>query len=101
MRPPLLCRLHGCLLQRPDVLNDRLGPAIDVRPLAVAHAVLVRRHVDHVPVSLRLRNRVMRLFVGDNDQAVVAVFRLVCRRVVNPRTPWRDIRNRYRQLTLD
>jgi len=43
----------------------------------------------------------MRLFVGDNDQAVVAVFRLVCRRVVNPRTPWRDIRNRYRQLTLD
>ena len=33
-------------LQRADVIDDRLRPAIDVRPLAVADVVLVGGHVD-------------------------------------------------------
>ena len=36
------------LLQSADVLDDRLTPAINMRPLAVAHAVLVAGHIDHV-----------------------------------------------------
>src|SRR4029077_16964524 len=40
-------------LQRADVLDDGFRPAIDVRPLAVADTVLIRRHVDHVTLLLR------------------------------------------------
>ena len=54
-----------------DVLDDRLAPAVDVRPLAVADAVLVAGHVDHVALALRRGHRVVRLLVGDDDQAVV------------------------------
>jgi hypothetical protein len=59
-------------LQRADVLDDRLAPAVDVRPLAIANAVLVAGHVDHVALAARRGHRVVRLLVGDDDQAIVA-----------------------------
>ena len=42
-------------LQRADVLDNRLAPAIDVRPLAVADAVLIERHrlLIRIPSSKR------------------------------------------------
>src|SRR5437016_1224772 len=61
------------LLQRADVLNDRLAPAVNVRPLAVADAVLVAGHIDHIALALRRGYSVVRLLVGDNDQAIVAL----------------------------
>src|SRR5580698_4128900 len=60
-------------LQRADVLDNRLSPAVDVRPLAVANAVLVAGHVDHVTFTLRPRHGVVRLLVSDRDQAIAAV----------------------------
>jgi hypothetical protein len=36
------------LLQRADVLDDRIAPAINVHPLAVTDTVLVAGHINHV-----------------------------------------------------
>jgi hypothetical protein len=44
-----------------------------VRPLAVADAVVVTGDVDHVSLALRRGNRVVRLLVGDDDQAIVTI----------------------------
>src|SRR5947209_20266436 len=59
------------LLQRADVLHDRLAPSIDVVPRAVTHAVLEAGHVDHVPAALRRRHLVVRLLIGDHNEAVI------------------------------
>src|SRR5579871_2209352 len=69
--PAIPCLLRR--LQRADVLDHRLAPAVDVRPLAVADAVLVAGHVDHIALAARRWHRVVRLLVGDDDQAIVAV----------------------------
>ena len=60
-------------LQRADVLDRRFAPTVDVRPLAVAHAVLVTRHVDYVALPFRAAYGIVRLFVGDDDQTVVVL----------------------------
>src|SRR6476660_8570178 len=54
-----------------DVLDHRITPAIDVHPLAVAHAILEAGHVDHVATRLRVWHCIVRLLVRDHDQAVV------------------------------
>src|SRR5882672_11522037 len=57
--------------QRADVLDHRLAPPVDVRPLAVANTVLVTRHVDHVTLPFRAGHGIVSLFVSDDNQAVV------------------------------
>src|SRR6185437_10747549 len=54
-----------------DEADDRIRPAIDMQPLAVAHAVAVGCDVDHVAKALRLRHTISRLLVRDHDQTVV------------------------------
>src|SRR5580704_13510958 len=36
------------LFERADVLDDRIAPAIDIHPLAIANSVLVAGHIDYV-----------------------------------------------------
>lgn len=36
------------LLQRTNVLDDGIAPAIDIHPLAVADTAFVAGHIDHV-----------------------------------------------------
>jgi hypothetical protein len=54
-----------------DVIDDCLAPAIDVRPGAIADAVPGTRYVDHIAASIRRRDTVVRLLIGDNDDAVI------------------------------
>src|SRR5690348_13669413 len=54
-----------------DEANDRIQPAVDVQPLAVAHAVAIGSDVDHVAEALRLRHTISGLLIRDHDQAVV------------------------------
>lgn len=49
-----------------DVFHHRFAPAVNVRPLAIAHAVAVAGYVDHVTLGGRRWNLVVRLLVGDN-----------------------------------
>src|ERR1700751_2522080 len=72
----------GCLLQRANILDHRLGPAVDVRPLAVADAVLVAGDV-HQVVALaegvrlgRIELQVAILLVGEHDHAICGVLML-------------------------
>src|SRR5438876_1401098 len=57
---------------RGDVIQYAFGPAVNVRPaVAVADAVLVRRNVHNVGAwRPRGSDPVVRLFVGDDDDAV-------------------------------
>src|SRR5206468_291635 len=58
----LLGRGHdSAALRRRDITEHRLAPPIDVGPLAVPDAVLVRRDVDHVPTPLRRRQALVAL----------------------------------------
>ena len=68
--PPRTISMDPRLLQRADVFNDCLAPTIDVHPLAVTDAVLVAGHVDQVTLASGRGYLVMRLLVGDHDQAV-------------------------------
>src|SRR5260370_23988940 len=54
-----------------DKAHNRIRPAVDMQPLAVAHAVPVGRDVDHVAKSLWLRHTISRLLIRDHDQTVV------------------------------
>src|SRR5580704_705763 len=56
-----------------NVIDHRLTPAIDVRPRAIANAVLRARYVDHVTAAVRRRYTVVRLLIGDNDDAVILI----------------------------
>src|SRR6516225_8898338 len=85
-------------LQFADVLDDRLAPAVDMCPRAVADPVPVAGYIDHVsttpasqkPAFGKLRtpglllgtphtlragrgNAIVRLLVSDDDQTIVAV----------------------------
>src|SRR5579859_5372983 len=62
----------GFRFGRGDVIHDAFGPAVNMRPaIAVADAVLVRRNVYDVRLRRpRGSNPVVRLFVGDDDDAV-------------------------------
>ena|SRR6185369_9245732 len=42
--------------QFPDILDHRLTPAVDVRPLTVANAVLEAGNVDQVSLALSMTN---------------------------------------------
>jgi hypothetical protein len=59
--------LHACSLQFTDVVDDRLAPTVDVDPLPVANAVSVAGHIDHVALSKRRNNPVVRLLIADHD----------------------------------
>jgi hypothetical protein len=54
-----------------QVIDDCLTPAIDVGPGAVADAVLCACYVDYVATAMRCRDAVVRLLVGDDDDAVI------------------------------
>ena len=57
----LCCRHDRDTLRCRDVAEHRLAPPIDVGPLAVPDAVLVRGDVDHVPTPLRRRQALVAL----------------------------------------
>src|SRR3984957_10370610 len=77
---PLLCIHPPNHLNRPDVLNDGLAPAIDVRPRAVAHSVTVAGYVHHIPATiLRSGHVVVRLLVGNHNEAVATLTQFVQR----------------------
>ena len=46
-----------------DEAHDCVRPAVDMQPLAVAHAVAVGRDVDHIAEALRLRHTISRLLI--------------------------------------
>jgi hypothetical protein len=67
-----ICRLSDfldhALLKPGDVVENLVRPAVDMDPTTVADTVLVAGDVDQI--SLNLRDRVMALLVGDDDQEV-------------------------------
>src|SRR5580700_2814314 len=77
---PFLCIRLSNRLDRPDVFNDGLAPAIDVRPGAVAYSVAIAGHVDHISAStLRRGNAVVRLLVSNNNEAVAVLAQFIQR----------------------
>jgi hypothetical protein len=54
-----------------QVIDNCLAPAIDVRPGAIADAISRTCHVDHIAAAMRRRDTVVRLLVGDHDDAVI------------------------------
>ena len=69
-------REHGWVglddaLQFADVVDDGLTPSIDVDPGSVTNTVLSRGDVDHVSAVAGCGDAVVRLLVGDDDEAVV------------------------------
>jgi len=58
-------------LELADVVDDGLAPAVDVGPGAVADAVAGGGYVDDVALAAGCADAVVRLLVGDDDDAVV------------------------------
>ena len=56
-----------------QVIDDCLTPAIDVRPGAIADAVPRTCHVDYITAAMWRRYTVVRLLVGDHDDAVIRI----------------------------
>lgn len=54
-----------------DVVDDSFAEAVDMDPWAVADSVAGAGYVDHVASSARCGDTVVRLLVGDDDDAVV------------------------------
>src|ERR1700679_1847885 len=76
MRRRQVSTTHSSLLvsldfEAANVIDNRLAPAIDVRPGAIADTIARTRYVDHVAACLRRRHTVMRLLIGDHDDAVI------------------------------
>src|ERR1700744_1887373 len=63
-----------------DVFNDGLAPAIDVRPRAIAHTIAVAGYVHHISAPiLRRRHMVVRLLVGNYNEAIATLTQFVQR----------------------
>ena len=58
-------------LKRCNVVDDGLAPAVNVHPCSVSNAILVRGDVYHIALAVGCRDTVMRLLIGDDDDAVV------------------------------
>jgi hypothetical protein len=69
--PSVLARL--AVLELADVVEDGPAEAVDVHPRAVPDTVAGRGYVDHVALAARSANTVVRLLVGDDDDAVAAL----------------------------
>src|SRR5262245_38701657 len=63
----------GFVFERSHVLDDGFAPTVDVHPLSVTDPVTVAGYVDDVAFAARGGNRIVRLLVGDDQEAVVAL----------------------------
>src|SRR5258708_18552546 len=61
------------VLELADVVDDGLAEAVDVHPRAVAYAVAGGGNVNHVALAAWGGDAVVRLLIGDDDDAVVAL----------------------------
>src|SRR5258708_9755571 len=61
------------ILELADVVDDGLAEAVDVHPRAVAYAVAGGGNVNHVALAAWGGDAVVRLLIGDDDDAVVAL----------------------------
>src|ERR1700722_6028973 len=54
-----------------NIIDNRLAPAVDMRPGAIADTVSCARYIHHIAASVRSRHPVVRLLIGDYDDAVI------------------------------
>src|ERR1700761_2097226 len=54
-----------------NIIDNRLAPAVDVRPGTIADTVACARYVHHIAASVRSRHPVVRLLIGNHEDAVV------------------------------
>ena len=71
MLSAILLLVEASAFELADVVDDGFAESVDVRPRAVAYSVAAAGYVDHVALAARCGDAIVRLLVGDDDDAVV------------------------------
>src|ERR1700722_14609854 len=63
----------GLNFEAANVIDDCLAPAVNMRPGAIAHAILRTGYVDYITATTRRWYTIVRLLIGNHDDAVIRI----------------------------